>query len=96
MARSRERKYRDPLPEHFSNVEEAAEFLDTHDSGDYEEYLKYVDCEVRIKQRLFEVAVDSELFEKVSSIARKRRLSPERLINRWLREKISREHRPRQ
>ena len=34
-----EKKNRDPLPEHFASLEEAAEFWDTHDSGDYEEYL---------------------------------------------------------
>jgi glycosyltransferase involved in cell wall biosynthesis len=31
-----------PVPEHFGSVEEAAEFWDTHDSADYEDYMKDV------------------------------------------------------
>jgi hypothetical protein len=27
------------LPEHFGSLEEAAEFWDTHDSGNYEKYI---------------------------------------------------------
>lgn len=34
------KKVRDPLPEHFNSLEEAAEFWDTHDSADYDEYFK--------------------------------------------------------
>jgi glycosyltransferase involved in cell wall biosynthesis len=30
------------LPEHFNSIEEAAEFWDTHDSADYEDYMKDV------------------------------------------------------
>jgi len=89
MAKSKREKQRDPLPEHFRSLEEAAEFWDTHDSGDYEEYFQDVECEVDLKQQVYEVAVDSDLFEKVSQIARQQRLSPERLINHWLREKAS-------
>jgi hypothetical protein len=89
MAKSKAKKQPDPLPEHFSSLEEAAEFWDTHDSGDYEEYFEDVECEVEIKHRVYEVEVDSDLFEKVSHIARQQRLSPERLINRWLWEKVS-------
>jgi hypothetical protein len=89
MAKSKEKKQRDPLPEHFSSLEDAAEFWDTHDSEDYAEYFKDVECEVDIKQRVYEVAVDSDLFKKVSRIARKQRLSPEKLINRWLRERAT-------
>ena len=89
MARSKEKKQRDPLPEHFSTLEEAAKFWDMHDSGDYEEYFKDVECEVDIKRRVYEVTVDSDLYEKVSRIARRRRIPTERLINRWLREKAS-------
>ena len=32
--KTKTRNARDPLPEHFDSLEEAAEFWDTHDSGD--------------------------------------------------------------
>ena len=38
----------DKLPEHFESIEAAAEFWDTHDSSDYENYMKDVECEVEL------------------------------------------------
>jgi hypothetical protein len=89
MVRSKRKNQRDPLPEHFRTAEEAAEFWDTHDSSKYDEYFKDVECEVAIKHQVYEVEVDGDLFRRVSRIARQQRLSPERLIDRWLREKAS-------
>jgi hypothetical protein len=43
------KQIRDPLPEHFDSVEAAAEFWDTHDSGDYDDYFKDVNIEVDLK-----------------------------------------------
>jgi hypothetical protein len=46
------KKQRDPLPEQFETLEEAAEFWDVHDSSEYEEYMKDVECVVAIKRRV--------------------------------------------
>lgn len=54
-------KHRDPLPEHFDSLEEAAEFWDTHDSADYEEYIHDVECDFDIKRRTYLVLLDGEL-----------------------------------
>ena len=35
--RNKTAKNRDPLPEHFNSLEEAAEFWDTHDSSEFED-----------------------------------------------------------
>lgn len=99
---------RDPLPEHFNSLEEAAEFWDTHDSADYEEYFKEVHFDVKLKPRtalipkrqarielrvgsrvIHLIEIDSALYDKVSAIAKKKRLRPEALVNRWLEEKAS-------
>jgi len=87
--RGKARRKRDPLPERFGSVEEAAEFWDTHDSADYEEYMKDVECEFDLKKRIYLISIDGELYEKVEKIARKRGLSPEALMNRWIGEKAS-------
>src|SRR3989454_6530282 len=87
--RNKTAKNRDPLPEHFESLEEAAEFWDTHDSGDYEEYFKDVKCEFDLKGRIYLVPVEGKLYEKVEKIARKRGLKADALVNRWIEERAS-------
>jgi hypothetical protein len=105
-AKSKAKIIRDPLPEHFNSLEEAAEFWDTHDTAEYEEYFKEVHFDVNLKPRtvpkrqarivvrlgsrvIHVIEIDSALYEKVSAIAKKKRLRPEALVNRWLEEKAS-------
>jgi len=32
------KKTKEPIPQHFNSIEEASDFWDTHDAGEYEEY----------------------------------------------------------
>jgi CopG antitoxin of type II toxin-antitoxin system len=66
------KKGRDPLPEHFGNAEEAAEFWDAHDSTDYEEYMSEADCRVSVKRRAYMISLDGELYRKLRAIAKDR------------------------
>jgi len=77
------------LPERFTSLEEAAQFWDTHDSADYEEHMRDVDCEVNIKRRTYLVSLESELYRKLRVIAKERGVKPETLVNLWLQEKAS-------
>jgi hypothetical protein len=83
------RKVRDPLPEHFSSLEEAAEFWDTHDSADYNEYFRDIEFEVDLKPRTHLVEIEGALYDKVRAIAKKKRVATNKLVNRWLEEKAS-------
>ena len=83
------KKKRDPLPEHFNSIEEAAEFWETHDSGDYDEFFEDVDFEVDLKPRTHLIAIDGALYEKVRTIARKKRVATDKLVTRWIEEKAS-------
>ncbi len=83
------KKIRDPLPEHFNSLEAAAEFWDTHDSSDYDEYFKDVEVEVALKPRTHLVAIEGPLYDKVRAIAKKKRVATDKLVNRWLEEKAS-------
>jgi hypothetical protein len=85
----RGRKARDPLPKHFRTLEQAAAFWDAHDSGEYEEYFKDVDVEVNLRREVFLVSLQGDLYRKVRSIARRRRVSPARLLHQWVREKVA-------
>ena len=77
---------RDLLPEQFASIEEAAEFWDTHDSGDYDEYFVSVDCKVELKKRSLQI--DGVLYEELRSLAKKKRVPPDTLVNRWIKEKL--------
>jgi hypothetical protein len=83
------RKHRDPLPEHFNSIEEAADFWDTHDSADYEEYMNDVECDVDIKRRTYLVSLDGDLYRKVRAIAQEKGVPAETLVNLWIEEKAS-------
>jgi hypothetical protein len=40
------KKERDPVPEHFGSIEEAAEFWDSHDLADYSDLTREADFEL--------------------------------------------------
>jgi hypothetical protein len=80
-------KRRDPIPEKFSSIEEAAEFWDTHSLADYEDLTEEVEAEIRLVRNHFRV--DRELARRISQIARRRGISSETLVNLWLQEKVS-------
>jgi len=88
-SRAKAHKSRDPLPEHFDSLEEAAEFWDTHDSADYEEYMRDVEFDIDIKRRTYLISLDGELYRKVENIARKKGVPTETLVNLWIEEKAS-------
>jgi len=89
MRESRKKKKRDPLPEEFGSPEEAGEFWDTHDSADYEEYMKEAHFEVDLKRRSHEVRISDQLLREVRKIARQQGVATETLVNLWLQEKVA-------
>lgn len=92
MARSK--KERDPIPEHFKGIEEAAEFWDTHDLGDYWDLTREAAFEVDIQRRLFLTALEPGLAKKLTDRARSQGVSTETLINVWLSEKLTESAQP--
>jgi hypothetical protein len=89
MVRSNKRK-RDPIPEDFGSIEEAAEFWDTHDLTDYEDILHDVpDVKINLVRRHFRI--DTGLARRIDRIARSRGISSETLVNLWLQEKVNKE-----
>jgi hypothetical protein len=82
-------KKRDPIPEHFKSIEEAAEFWDKHDLADYWDLTREAHFDVDIQRRLFLVALEAELAKKIAACARKQGVTTETLINVWLTEKVT-------
>ena len=75
----------------FKSLDELIEFFETHDMGEYGEQLPEVHFEVDLKKRVWLFALDEDLAVEVSRIARLKRMSPEKLIDAWVREKVSEE-----
>jgi len=82
-------KSRDPLPEHFSSIEEAGEFWDSHSSADYEEYMRDAHFEVDLKRNVHEVRITNQLRREVRRRARQHGVAAETLVNLWLHEKLA-------
>ncbi len=79
----------EPIPEHFKNLEDASEFWDTHDAGDYEKYLRPIDEQLEFTKELPQaVLLERALSKKLKEVAQHKGVSLETLVNLWLREKL--------
>lgn len=84
MAKSKSKK----LPK-FDSLDELVEFLETHDTSPYWDQMPEVHFDIDIKKRTHLVALDEDLANKVTEIARAKKTSSQDLINSWIKEKLS-------
>jgi len=82
-------KVRDPIPEHFKSLDEAAEFWDSHDLADYWDQTSEASFDVDLQRRVFLTALEPELAQKLANRAHKEGVSTETLVNVWLSEKLA-------
>jgi|SRR6266545_1771938 len=87
-----DKSQRDPIPEHFADLEAAAEFWDSHDLADYEDLTAEVQFTVNLQRHRRLVALEPGLADKLAAEARKRGLSAESLVNLWLSERLQATH----
>ncbi len=83
MARSRAKH----MPK-FSSLDELIEFFESHDMGEYWDNLPKAHFDIDIKRRTHLFALDEDLAERVTAIARAKQMPSSALINEWLREKV--------
>jgi hypothetical protein len=76
------------LPE-FDSLEKLVEFLEAHDLSDYWDELPEVHFDVDIQRRIHLVRLDEDVAAEVTAIAKTRQVSSTKLINSWLREKVT-------
>ena len=69
------------------------DFWDTHDLSDFWNQTKSVDFDVNIESEITYYSLDKRLAEEVQSIAQKRGVSADTLINLWVQEKIQEQNR---
>ena len=70
---------------------EISEFWDTHDLADYWEQTEPVEFELDIRSEVTYYPLDTALAAGVRSIAERRGVSPETLLNLWIQEKLQKE-----
>ena len=57
---------RDPIPEHFTSIEDAADFWDTHDLADYEALTEDVSVTIDIQRHRHLVALAPDLAARIN------------------------------
>jgi hypothetical protein len=70
---------------------EIGDFWDTHDLSDYWDQTRSAEFEVDIQSEAIYYPVEPKLSSQIASIAKRRGVSPETLLNLWLQEKIGEE-----
>ncbi len=70
------------------SLDELVKFFDSNDLGEYLENLPEAHFDIDIQRRIHIFALDEDLAERLTAIARKRQMPSKTLINDWLREKI--------
>ena len=85
----RKQKQIDPIPDEFSSYEEAAEFWDTHDTTEYPDAFRTVEVQSELRQRHYEVEIDSDVMKKLRARARRKRVSLGNLASDLLRQQLS-------
>jgi hypothetical protein len=78
----------DPLPNSFSSEEEAGEFWDTHSLSDYEEFLEPVDLTFDLKERIYEVRVEEDVYKKLRQEAETSHKPVPKIVDQILRKEL--------
>ena len=73
---------------HSASYNEIGEFWDTHDLSDFWGKTKEASFDVDIESEVIYYAVDKTLSEKIQSLAQKRGVTADTLVNLWVQEKL--------
>lgn len=78
----------DPIPDEFVSYEEAAEFWDRHDTIKYAQHSRPVKVVSELRERRYEITIDENVARVLRKAARKKGLTPSRLANDLLRQRL--------
>jgi hypothetical protein len=73
----------------FTSLDELVEFFESHDMGEYWDEMPEAHFDINIERKTHVFAIDEDLAESLTRIAQSKHVTSERLINTWLREKLS-------
>jgi hypothetical protein len=69
-------------------LDDLVEFFETHDMGDYWDRMPEAHFEIDIKKRTHLIAIDEDIANQITAIAKSKKTASETLVNSWLKEKI--------
>jgi len=72
----------------FSSIEELVKFFDTHDLGEYWDQMPEVSFDINIEKRRHIFTIEEDIADKITEIAKSKKVPSQTLINPWLKEKI--------
>jgi len=75
------------------SYKEIGDFWDTHDLSDFWDQTKNVEFEVDVKSEITYYSLEKKLSEQIQSIAQRRGVSADTLINLWVQEKLQEQNR---
>jgi hypothetical protein len=78
----------DPLPDSFETEARAGAFWDAHSTMDYQQDLEATDDTIEISERVFEVQVAEDVFEKLQQQASSLHQSVPTLVDKILRKEL--------
>lgn len=81
---------KESIPEEFATVEAAADFWVKHDLADYWEDTKEVKADVKVPPTPRYISLEKEIAKFIAKIARNQHVTPETLVNLWLKETMIR------
>jgi predicted DNA binding CopG/RHH family protein len=79
---------RESIPKEFATLEAAAEFWDKHDLTDYWKDMKEVKVDVKVPSTPRYIPLEKEIAKFITKIARNQHVTPETLVNLWLKERL--------
>lgn len=82
------KKHVDPIPEQFTNYDEAAEFWDTHDTTDYLDQFRTIEVTTELRSRRFEIEIDEVVAKALQAKAQTRGVTADRLATELLRRQL--------
>ncbi len=87
----RNNQKRDPIPEQFTTIQEAAELWETHDLTDYEDIWHEVDFHVNLNPPSApRIELEPQIADEFAKRARAKRMSLDAFINQVLKEYLKR------
>lgn len=80
------------IPE-FATLDEAVEFWEKHSFVDYLDDTEPVEIQVNLppKQERVEITLTAPLARQVQTLAKRKRTTPSRLVEKWVKERLERE-----
>ena len=76
----------------FSSTDELVAYVEAHDIGEYLDVMPEAHFDVELRTRKQVVTLDDDLAEQIEKIAVTEHIPSQRLINTWLREKLTHLH----